>query len=60
MSGKFQTLFGVLAVLILSTWAGASFAGAPQPPNGTIPEPTTLLLIGAGVGAAALARRLRK
>jgi len=58
MSGKFQSLFGVLAVLILSTWASASFAGGPT--NGTIPEPTTLLLIGAGVGAAALARRLRK
>lgn len=57
MTRNFPNIFRILAVLMLSAWAGASFAGGTAAP---IPEPTTMLLIGAGVGAAALVRRMRK
>ena len=60
MTRNLQTMFRILAVLMLSAWAGASFAGDAETRPGTIPEPTTMLLIGAGVGAAALVRRMRK
>ncbi len=60
MNRIFQNTFRILAVLMLGAWAGASFAGDVEPPPVSIPEPTTMLLIGAGVGAAALVRRMRK
>ncbi len=63
----------MLAPIVLSAWATFSHAGASENPtecpvtfdcdpggNGTIPEPTTMLLMAAGVGGAALARKLRK
>lgn len=69
---KTKSILLIAAPLILSAWAAVSIAGgttnlptdcvpsAAGIPCGTVPEPTTLLLLAGGAGIGGLARWLRK
>jgi hypothetical protein len=60
MKQNFLGLQQILGGLVMSLWTVASLAGGVEPAPAAIPEPTTMMLLGAGIGAAALIRRLRK
>ncbi len=61
MANLKRVFFGV-ASLALAAWTSVSYAGGSDLPNDvpSVPEPTTLLLLAGGAGAAGLARWLRK
>ena len=56
---RFITLVQLVFIFMITNSAYAGFFGPFEPGGSTVPEPSTLILVGVGGGAAFLINRLR-